>query len=64
MIASAHVVMSEPYYNDYTSRVQLMHECLCAYGIHSATLQPELVLESGQTHNNNNNNSKTEQDSS
>jgi len=40
-IASAHVVTSEQEVVGFMSQAKLMGECLHAYGIHSATLQPE-----------------------
>ncbi|TVY92161.1 Zinc/cadmium resistance protein, partial [Lachnellula willkommii] len=40
-IASAHVVTSEQDVVGFMSQAKLMGECLHAYGIHSATLQPE-----------------------
>jgi zinc transporter 1 len=42
-IASAHVVVSEESLGKFMEKAQLFSECLHAYGIHSATLQPELV---------------------
>ncbi|KAK4454342.1 cation efflux family protein [Podospora aff. communis PSN243] len=43
-IASAHLVFSDPDASRFTYRAQLARECLHAYGIHSATLQPEFLL--------------------
>ena len=42
-IASAHVVVSEENLGAFMEKAQTFSECLHAYGIHSATLQPELV---------------------
>jgi len=42
-IASAHVVTSEKGVAGFMSQAKLMGECLHAYGIHSATLQPEFA---------------------
>lgn len=42
-IASAHVVVSDPDIATFMKNAQTFRECLHAYGIHSATLQPELA---------------------
>ncbi|KAK4671161.1 hypothetical protein QC764_602810 [Podospora pseudoanserina] len=42
-IASAHVVVSDPDMAKFMDRAKTISECLHAYGIHSVTLQPELV---------------------
>jgi len=42
-IASAHVVTSESTVTKFMDQARLISECLHAYGIHSVTLQPELV---------------------
>ncbi|KAI8937938.1 hypothetical protein NX059_005621 [Plenodomus lindquistii] len=42
-IASAHVVVSDPDIQSFMDKAKVFTECLHAYGIHSATLQPELV---------------------
>ncbi|KAK3318545.1 cation efflux protein [Apodospora peruviana] len=42
-VASAHVLLSEDSLVDFMHRAQTIRECLHAYGIHSVTLQPELV---------------------
>jgi zinc transporter 1 len=42
-IASAHIVVSEPDITTFMKNVQTFRECLHAYGIHSATIQPELA---------------------
>ncbi|KAI0161887.1 cation efflux family-domain-containing protein [Hypoxylon sp. FL1284] len=45
-IATAHVVVSNNEMVDFMSRARTVGECLHAYGIHSATLQPELAAPS------------------
>ncbi|KAF2793975.1 cation efflux system protein czcD [Melanomma pulvis-pyrius CBS 109.77] len=45
-IASAHVVVDEEGIKGFMEKAQTFSECLHAYGIHSATLQPELVARS------------------
>ncbi|KAH6856532.1 cation efflux protein [Chaetomium sp. MPI-CAGE-AT-0009] len=42
-IASAHVVVSGPDLAGFVAQARTIRECLHAYGIHSATLQPELL---------------------
>lgn len=42
-IASAHIVVSDPDIASFMKKAKTFRECLHAYGIHSATLQPELV---------------------
>ncbi|KAH8197997.1 hypothetical protein TruAng_007822 [Truncatella angustata] len=42
-IASAHVVVSENNISSFMENAKTIKECLHAYGIHSATLQPELT---------------------
>ncbi|KAI1109712.1 cation efflux protein [Nemania sp. NC0429] len=42
-IASAHVVVSNNELADFMDQAKTVTECLHAYGIHSATLQPELA---------------------
>lgn len=42
-IASAHIVVSNNEMTDFMDRARTISECLHAYGIHSATLQPELA---------------------
>lgn len=46
-IASAHVVVSEESLATFMEKAQTFSECLHAYGIHSATLQPELQPSAG-----------------
>lgn len=41
-IASAHVVVSDDRMTEFMNSAKTVAECLHAYGIHSATLQPEL----------------------
>jgi zinc transporter 1 len=41
-IASAHIVVSDPDIASFMRKAKTFRECLHAYGIHSATLQPEL----------------------
>lgn len=48
-IASAHVVVSEESLEKFMEKAQTFSECLHAYGIHSATLQPELVPTDSET---------------
>jgi zinc transporter 1 len=45
-VASAHIVVSDPDVADFMVKAKTIRECLHAYGIHSATLQPELLLPS------------------
>jgi len=47
-IASAHIVVSEPDIASFMKKAQKVRECLHAYGIHSATLQPELAGVAGE----------------
>lgn len=42
-IASAHVVVSDESMSSFLEKARTVNECLHAYGIHSATLQPETV---------------------
>ncbi|KAK3390958.1 cation efflux family protein [Podospora didyma] len=42
-IASAHVVVSDQDIFNFMEKAKTVSECLHAYGIHSATLQPELL---------------------
>ena len=43
-IASAHIVVSDPDVASFMDKAKTIRECLHAYGIHSTTLQPELVI--------------------
>ncbi|KAF1970955.1 cation efflux protein [Bimuria novae-zelandiae CBS 107.79] len=42
-LASAHVVVTDTGVKEFMGRAKVISECLHAYGIHSATLQPELA---------------------
>jgi zinc transporter 1 len=42
-LASAHVLTSSDSLKSFMQQAKLINECLHAYGIHSTTLQPELV---------------------
>ncbi|KAK3379879.1 cation efflux family protein [Lasiosphaeria ovina] len=42
-IASAHVVVSDQNISNFMEKAKTVSECLHAYGIHSATLQPEFL---------------------
>jgi|SRR5690242_1243676 len=42
-VASAHVVVSDPDVKSFMKKAKVITECLHAYGIHSVTLQPELL---------------------
>ncbi|KAE8453080.1 hypothetical protein EG329_012267 [Mollisiaceae sp. DMI_Dod_QoI] len=42
-LASAHVLTSSDSLSTFMAQAKLINECLHAYGIHSTTLQPELV---------------------
>jgi solute carrier family 30 (zinc transporter), member 1 len=44
-IASAHVVVSNKFLENFVDLAKVLNECFHAYGIHSATLQPELADE-------------------
>ncbi|CAO2653953.1 Nn.00g106860.m01.CDS01 [Neocucurbitaria sp. VM-36] len=43
-VASAHIVVSDPDIASFMKKAEIFSECLHAYGIHSATLQPELAV--------------------
>ncbi|TPX07326.1 uncharacterized protein E0L32_010748 [Thyridium curvatum] len=45
-IASAHVVVEDQYISSFMDKARTVSECLHAYGIHSATLQPEVAVSS------------------
>ncbi|KFY03734.1 hypothetical protein V490_00094, partial [Pseudogymnoascus sp. VKM F-3557] len=47
-LASAHVLTSDDSLANFMKQAQHINECLHAYGIHSTTLQPELVAPVGQ----------------
>lgn len=42
-IATAHIVVSDENVANFMQRAKTVSECLHAYGIHSATIQPELI---------------------
>ncbi|KJK80383.1 hypothetical protein H634G_04622 [Metarhizium anisopliae BRIP 53293] len=42
-VASAHVVVDDRTVKHFTEKAKIVMECLHAYGIHSATLQPEVL---------------------
>ena len=44
-LASVHVVVSDPSVANFLRTARTINECFHAYGIHSATLQPEVVSE-------------------
>ncbi|CAN9460835.1 unnamed protein product [Alternaria alternata] len=43
-VASAHIVVTDPDIASFMKKAKVFSECLHAYGIHSATLQPELAV--------------------
>ncbi|KAJ5631600.1 uncharacterized protein N7484_011700 [Penicillium longicatenatum] len=44
-LASVHVVVSDPSVSNFLKTAKTINECFHAYGIHSATLQPEALSE-------------------
>ena len=42
-VATAHVVVNERDLKGFTRLARVVGECLCAYGVHSVTLQPEMM---------------------
>ncbi|KAJ5397723.1 hypothetical protein N7509_005836 [Penicillium cosmopolitanum] len=44
-LASVHVVVSDPSVSGFLKTAKTINECFHAYGIHSATLQPEVLAE-------------------
>ncbi|KAJ5090529.1 hypothetical protein N7532_009213 [Penicillium argentinense] len=44
-LASVHVVVSDPSVSGFLKTARTINECFHAYGIHSATLQPEVLVE-------------------
>src|SRR5215470_18659787 len=42
-VASAHVTVADPSLELFQQQAKTISECLHAYGVHSVTLQPELV---------------------
>ncbi|KAL8995448.1 MAG: hypothetical protein Q9188_006808 [Gyalolechia gomerana] len=49
-IATAHIVVKDKEMEEFMGMADVVGECLHAYGIHSVTLQPELVAENELTH--------------
>jgi zinc transporter 1 len=43
-LATAHVVIDDPSLERFAEQVKTINECFHAYGVHSATIQPELNL--------------------
>lgn len=43
-VASAHIVVTDPDIASFMAKAATFSQCLHAYGIHSATLQPELAV--------------------
>ena len=50
-LASAHIVIAEPSLESFQRQVRTINECLHAYGVHSSTIQPELVGQQGSSFN-------------
>merc|ERR1712093_4682 len=48
-LASAHVLTSDDSLSNFMVQAKRINECLHAYGIHSTTLQPELVARAGSS---------------
>ncbi|KAJ5389452.1 uncharacterized protein N7496_000520 [Penicillium cataractarum] len=48
-IASVHIVVSDPSVSSFLKTAKTINECFHAYGIHSATLQPEILSEDDAT---------------
>ncbi|CAI7572410.1 unnamed protein product [Penicillium manginii] len=44
-LASVHVVVSDPSVSGFLQTAKTINECFHAYGIHSATIQPEVLAE-------------------
>ncbi|KAJ5156793.1 hypothetical protein N7492_009596 [Penicillium capsulatum] len=44
-LASVHVVVSDPSVAEFLKTAKTINECFHAYGIHSATLQPEVLVD-------------------
>lgn len=44
-LASVHVVVSDPTVSNFLKTARTINQCFHAYGIHSATLQPEVLAE-------------------
>lgn len=43
-LASVHIVTSEKTLSSFADTARIINECFHAYGIHSATLQPEIAV--------------------
>lgn len=48
-LASVHIVVSDPSVSTFLKTAKTINECFHAYGIHSATLQPEILCEVDET---------------
>ncbi|KAL4729527.1 hypothetical protein ACLX1H_003947 [Fusarium chlamydosporum] len=48
-VASAHIVVDGRTLEGFADKAKIIMECLHAYGVHSATIQPELVASSPVT---------------
>ena len=48
-IATAHVMVTDQSVSSFMDKAKTIGECLHAYGIHSATIQPELAAEPSET---------------
>jgi zinc transporter 1 len=44
-LASAHITIADPSLEAFQQKARTINECLHAYGVHSATIQPELARE-------------------
>lgn len=44
-LASVHITISDPSIDRFQEQAKTINECLHAYGVHSATIQPELARE-------------------
>jgi solute carrier family 30 (zinc transporter), member 1 len=47
-LASAHVVIEATSLEQFQNQAKTINECLHAYGVHSATIQPELASQSSE----------------
>jgi solute carrier family 30 (zinc transporter), member 1 len=47
-LASAHVVIEASSLEQFQNQAKTINECLHAYGVHSATIQPELASQSSE----------------
>ena len=48
-VASAHIVVDDRTLEGFADKAKIIMECLHAYGVHSATLQPEVLVSSPVT---------------